>query len=120
MLGFRTADSPAHDASQEEPAGGLLADQGAPRVTLGDRGTPSGGVGAPQPHLAPDPELQVTGGALVVGCVSSQAENSHLRTSVSASKNTIGHLDSGSLRPLSVPPLAVKNPAHINNIPSSP
>lgn len=27
--GFRTADAPAHDAGQEEPARGLLADQGA-------------------------------------------------------------------------------------------
>lgn len=36
---FCTADSPAHDTSQEEPSGRLLADQGSSGVTLENKGT---------------------------------------------------------------------------------
>lgn len=84
--GFRTANAPADDAGQEEPARGLLADQGASRVTLGDRGTPSGGVRAP--GLSPksqscrDREGTLDGPA-PRRLPRKRAETSHPRTSVS-------------------------------------
>lgn len=81
--GFRTADAPADDAGQEEPARGLLADQGASRVTLGDRGTPSGGSGSP--GSAPNPRAAGTEkapwtGPLHTGSRENGLERSHPRT----------------------------------------
>ena len=126
MPGFCTADSPAHDAGQEEPSGGLLADQGAPRVALGDKSTPSGGVGAPwlQPVPIPEPQGQRRspgwGPSPHALTGHTWADTSHLGTSVSSSKKI--KQDSRtmrSLRPLSILPLAVKKPTQINNISSS-